>query len=81
MSCMGTGSALKTAAGSSERVVSALRNHIHYVVNYVFEGRRPRDLRGEVVVSCLRADLGQIRRELTVLTPNIRHQLPLMTYH
>ena len=49
MSCMGAGAALKTAVYWSDRVVSALRNHVHYVVNYIFEGRRPGDLRGEVV--------------------------------
>lgn len=58
MSCMDARIALKTAARWSDRVVSALRNHVHYIVNYVFEGRRPGDPRGEVVVRCLWVDLG-----------------------
>lgn len=41
MSRMGAGAALKTAARPSGRVVSALRNLVHYVVNYVFEGLGP----------------------------------------
>lgn len=57
--------------------VSALRNHVHYVVNYVFEGHRPRDLRGEVVVRCLWVDLGQIIGELTGQTPNMHQQTPI----
>lgn len=47
-SCTAAGIALKTAACLSDRVVSALRNHVHYIVNYVFEGHRPQDPRGEV---------------------------------
>lgn len=40
------GLALKTAARRSTRVVIALRNLVHYIVNYVFEGRRPGDPEG-----------------------------------
>lgn len=46
MSRMGAWTALKTAACWSDRVLSALRNLVHYVVNYVFEGRRPGDPEG-----------------------------------
>lgn len=53
---MGAGAAFKTAAGRSGRVVSALRHHVHYVVNYVFEGHRAGDPRGDVVVRCLWED-------------------------
>lgn len=62
MSCTGAGTALKTASCWSDRLVSALRNHVHYIVNYVFEGRRPRDPRGEVDVRCLWVDLGAHHR-------------------
>lgn len=37
------GPALKITAGWSDRVVSALWNQVHYVVNYVFEGRTLQD--------------------------------------
>lgn len=47
MSHNAAGTALKTSACSM--TVSALRNHVHYVLNYVFEGCRPGDPRGEVV--------------------------------
>lgn len=40
MSCTGAGTAFKTAACWNDWMVSALRNHVHYVVNYVFEGHR-----------------------------------------
>lgn len=46
MSRMGAWAALKAAACRSDRVLSALRNLVHYVVNYVFEGRRPGDPEG-----------------------------------
>lgn len=48
MSCVTTGTALKTVACLSDRVVSALKNHVHYIMNYVFEGHRPQNSRGEV---------------------------------
>lgn len=81
MSCTGVGTTLKTEACWSYRVVSALRNHVHYIMNYVFEGRRPGDPRGNVVVRCLWVDLRQIIGELTVMTPNIHQELPLTTCH
>ena len=73
MRCTGAGTAFKTAASWNDQMVSALRNHVHYVVNYAFEGHRPgadqaRDPGGEVVVRCLWVDLGLIIGELTVLT-------------
>lgn len=39
-------SALKTVAGCSDRVVSALRDHVHYMLNYVLEGARGHGTRG-----------------------------------
>lgn len=68
-------SALKTAAGWSDRVVSALRDHVHYILNYVLEGGAgPQDPRVEVVLRCLWADH-------EVLTPNIHKELPLTSCH
>lgn len=78
MSRTGAGAALKTAAGWSDQVVSALRNHVHYVVNYVFEGRGPRGPMGEVVVRCLWVDTAGRRK---AHRPNIHQQRPLKTYH
>lgn len=50
MSLSSPGTDLKTAGHWSDLgTVSALRNHVHYIVNYVFEGRRPQGPPGEVV--------------------------------
>lgn len=79
MSCTSASAALKTAAGCrSDRVLSALRNHVHYTMNYVFEGCGPGDRRVGVLVRCLRVDLGQIRGVPTV---SVRQQLPLVACH
>lgn len=61
MSRTSAGTALKTAACCwSDRVVSALRNHVHYIVNYVFGGRGARGPEGrsgcEMPVGRLGAD-------------------------
>lgn len=67
-------SALKATACSSDWTVSALRNHVHYHVNNVFEGHRPQDLRGEVYLGCW-------SWESSILTLNIHQGLTLMTCH
>lgn len=52
MSRGAAGAALKAADGPSDQVVSALRNPVHYSVNYVVEGQGPQDLWGEGSFRC-----------------------------
>lgn len=59
MSITSAWTALKTAVCcGSDQVVSALRDLVHYILNYIFKGRRPRHPRGEVVVRGLWVVLG-----------------------
>lgn len=62
------GAALKAAEGPSAQVVSALRNPIHYSVNYVFEGPGPKDQWGEGGFSVPIAGERNLHQGLTLMT-------------